>query len=690
MSRNLPQPANARKRQDSTKSDDAKQNSQQMDWKPAICNVEIDPPDATLTVKDNEGVITGLGKKRQIRIDHAPSSGHVVIEAVCSGYESSEQWYAPEAGRIVDIQIHLKKLPEATVDRIEQESQPEKPSTTYTQVDFSSQANYSWLPGYLPGAPKGIATLGGIPFNIVSNAAGNQGWSAQSAGDDPDGHKSITIPVNVYGVTDVCTLINTIYGQRGPNYYAWLTFTGSGGATYTKNLIGDIDIRDYCNGSLTNAINGITTVNVFRCPKTNNGTEGRLDMQHIVLPDEFADQTLKTIKLVDNGRWGLQRVVLDGVTVAVVPTPQSSAASASRQKINGNHSDHRRLTTLLKKKLHGRVAYNPKTGELVLTYDWASRQLDDFDLAKAEPVLMRGVLALRPGDSIRHVADFQEVKIAVPVLVPSMAGIIIRSSGGASARVAGANCDTMYLDDGRGELALIVPDSQRRGIQQILVTLERNHLKFTYGNGNNPSQLGKPVTDFHAGQVELFGGSVGFRYGPLTFAGTLDDDWVKKLLSPSKGNPIDKVVLWNEHNSHWNNDGTEVCNLALLREGKEVWRRNDLQISWIANQDTFLPVEVPHVVADTVRVEIVKWRDRLGGGLAEVQVFSDKRNIALGCPVKVSSTRPDGFPGDNLVDGLTTSAEHRKGYWCLPDGIAGWAEIDIGKAVGPGNGKQTK
>ena len=146
---------------------------------------------------------------------------------------------------------------------------------------------------------------------------------------------------------------------------------GSGGATYTKNLIGDIDIRDYCNGSLTNAINGITTVNVFRCPKTNNGTEGRLDMQHIVLPDEFADQTLKTIKLVDNGRWGLQRVVLDGVTVAVVPTPQSSAASASRQKINGNHSDHRRLTTLLKKKLHGRVAYNPKTGELVLTYDWA-------------------------------------------------------------------------------------------------------------------------------------------------------------------------------------------------------------------------------------------------------------------------------------------------------------------------------
>ena len=42
-------------------------------------------------------------------------------------------------------------------------------------------------------------------------------------------------------------------------------------------------------------------------------------MQHIVLPDEFADQTLSTIKLVDNGRWGFQRVVLDGVTVAPIP-----------------------------------------------------------------------------------------------------------------------------------------------------------------------------------------------------------------------------------------------------------------------------------------------------------------------------------------------------------------------------------
>ena len=94
----------------------AKQTGQQTEWQPAIYNVEIDPPYATLTVKNNGGVITGTGRLRRIRIDHAPSSGNVVIEAVCSGYESSEQCYAPEAGKTVDKQIHLKKLPDASAE----------------------------------------------------------------------------------------------------------------------------------------------------------------------------------------------------------------------------------------------------------------------------------------------------------------------------------------------------------------------------------------------------------------------------------------------------------------------------------------------------------------------------------------------------------------------------------------------
>lgn len=53
------------------------------------------------------------------------------------------------------------------------------------------------------------------------------------------------------------------------------------------------------------------------------GVTGYLDMQDIELPSAFADQTLTSIELVDNGAPGLQRAILDGATVESVPEPSS-------------------------------------------------------------------------------------------------------------------------------------------------------------------------------------------------------------------------------------------------------------------------------------------------------------------------------------------------------------------------------
>jgi hypothetical protein len=204
-------------------------------------------------------------------------------------------------------------------------------------VDFSSQANWTWsgvdhlplttLTGvFLPGAPTGVTTLGGIPFNITSNAAGKQAWGAATAAGGGPNVVSITIDVNVYGVTDVYTLINTFCGQPGPNSYASLTFTGSGGASYTKALIGNVDIRDFNEDGFTNSINGSTTTNVLNVAIDIQNTPGRLDMQDIALPSAFATQALTTIQLVDTGHRGFQRVALDGVTVASsAPEPSTLA-----------------------------------------------------------------------------------------------------------------------------------------------------------------------------------------------------------------------------------------------------------------------------------------------------------------------------------------------------------------------------
>jgi len=194
-------------------------------------------------------------------------------------------------------------------------------STAYSPVDFSSQANFTWVAPqsdpdgaratYFPGGPVGSVTLGGIPFNILSNAAGFQAWNGYVASQGKDGTVSLTIPVNIHGATDVYTLINTYWGASGS--YTALVFTGSGGATYTDHLFGGSDIRNWCCGG---SINGTSTVNVFTVHRSPiNGAQGFLDMQHVVLPPVFATQTLTSIQVVDSGATGVQRTVLDGVTV---------------------------------------------------------------------------------------------------------------------------------------------------------------------------------------------------------------------------------------------------------------------------------------------------------------------------------------------------------------------------------------
>jgi hypothetical protein len=196
-------------------------------------------------------------------------------------------------------------------------------------VDFSSQANWTWA-GYesvpdqpsgvfLPGAPTGMTNLGGIPFDIKSNDAGYQAWNSYVAANEGSGQVSLTMNVDIYGATNVYTLINTFWG--GPNSYASLILSDANGDTYTKSFVGYVDTRDV-EGN--NSFNGTTTTNVFSGTYID-GVTGVLDMQNIVLPSAFANQTLTSIELVDNGSPGVERAVLDGVTVETASVPEPSA-----------------------------------------------------------------------------------------------------------------------------------------------------------------------------------------------------------------------------------------------------------------------------------------------------------------------------------------------------------------------------
>ncbi|MBW3625711.1 MAG: hypothetical protein KY468_20140, partial [Armatimonadetes bacterium] len=175
----------------------------------------------------------------------------------------------------------------------------------YKPIDIAPLANYNIRSPEYPGLPVGPVTLGGIPFNLLAGEWNT--WHSHFAeGENP---RFIDIPVNLEKVGEVHTLINTYWGQPGPNSYVTLEFFGHRGAYYKKDLVGNVDIRDFNpNPQWTNTINLTTSIAVY-------GDGGkRLDKQAVVLPEAFLNEDLVKIRFSDTGRQEFQRAFLVGVT----------------------------------------------------------------------------------------------------------------------------------------------------------------------------------------------------------------------------------------------------------------------------------------------------------------------------------------------------------------------------------------
>ena len=98
---------------------------------------------------------------------------------------------------------------------------------------------------------------------------------------------------------------------------AAVEFIGENGSFFRKELDGNKDIRDYIENTFTNNINGTTTINAFTgvADLNNSSREIRLDLVQVELPDEFQNDTLSQIRLIDSGATGLQRIFVAGVTL---------------------------------------------------------------------------------------------------------------------------------------------------------------------------------------------------------------------------------------------------------------------------------------------------------------------------------------------------------------------------------------
>jgi len=127
----------------------------------------------------------------------------------------------------------------------------------------------------------------GIPFDFTLD---NNGNNVLCGNEISCGSGQHVINVGLFGVTNVYTLINSLWGSTNINVGS-LTFNGDAGASYTVQLIEEDNVRDHYYYIFVNTTTApYVTQNVFGY---NYGAH--LDMQNFVLPSSFHNQILNNI-----------------------------------------------------------------------------------------------------------------------------------------------------------------------------------------------------------------------------------------------------------------------------------------------------------------------------------------------------------------------------------------------------------
>jgi hypothetical protein len=145
---------------------------------------------------------------------------------------------------------------------------------------------------------------------------------------------------------------------------------------------------------------------------------------------------------------------------------------------------------------------------------------------------------------------------------------------------------------------------------------------------------------------------------------------------PSPASGTVRIVIWNTHNFHYRDRGTEVCNLILFDGERKIWSKDDVQVPWQADAPSSASIDVPAARFDRLRVEITRCHGR-SAGLAEIQIFRGDTNIAQGCRATTDGHYDSGgIKPENVTDGVTTDSGNGKGYW-LHDKPTGWIEVHL-------------
>jgi len=154
-----------------------------------------------------------------------------------------------------------------------------------------------------------MVTISGIDHQLAVTAGGKTGSMFFV-------NETKTVPINLFGIMEVYTLINSTFGSFGA-INGKVEVHGTGGLLDTFTLTQGINIRDHFAGPFNNVATGLNGTLPYQ-------TGVRFDQQKFVLSSAFHSATLTEIRFIGENNFGSNgNPMLQSLNLRAVPEPAS-------------------------------------------------------------------------------------------------------------------------------------------------------------------------------------------------------------------------------------------------------------------------------------------------------------------------------------------------------------------------------
>jgi hypothetical protein len=181
-----------------------------------------------------------------------------------------------------------------------------------------------------------------------------------------------------------------------------------------------------------------------------------------------------------------------------------------------------------------RPAYDPKSGELKLAYDFAdAKQLKDFELPEgSQSAVKKGVLTVERKEQLRHAVKFKAVRVSLD-LYATERGVHLTTEGGLSLETNTTNRPKAF-NLRVGDDSIAQENTTSDTVRQLVTVRDLFMTENRCGATVNGVKVSGAIKNGNAGRLVLKAGTGLNQFTRLTLTGTIDPEWAKDFFADKK------------------------------------------------------------------------------------------------------------------------------------------------------------